>query len=80
MLLVLWNGGKLQPLQPSLGLRQGDLLSLYLFVLCMERLALRIQELNREGSWKAIQISQGGPPLSHFLFAYDIFLFCHAME
>nr|KYP46578.1 Transposon TX1 uncharacterized [Cajanus cajan] len=48
-LSVLWNGSKLPSFAPTRGLRQGDPLSPYLFVLCMERLALRINELNSEG-------------------------------
>ncbi|KAG8370662.1 hypothetical protein BUALT_Bualt13G0006600 [Buddleja alternifolia] len=40
----LWNGEPLDPIAPSCGLRQGDPLSPYLFVLCMERLAYLIEE------------------------------------
>lgn len=36
---VLWNGEKLEAFSPQMGLRQGDLLSLHLFVLCMEVLS-----------------------------------------
>ena len=33
---ILFNGGSLDPFRPSRGIRQGDTLSLYIFILCME--------------------------------------------
>ncbi|XP_019190728.1 PREDICTED: uncharacterized protein LOC109185202 [Ipomoea nil] len=41
---ILWNGEKLAPFQPDMGLRQGNPLAPYLFNLVMERLSWDIQE------------------------------------
>lgn len=40
---VLWNGEVLNEFGPGRGIRQEDHISLYLFVLCMERLFHVIQ-------------------------------------
>lgn len=43
-LRVIWNGEPSQRFHPSRGIRQGDPLSPYLFVMCMERLYQTIEE------------------------------------
>lgn len=78
-LSILWNGEKLTPFNPPRGLWQGDPLSPYLFVLCMEMLALNIQQKVYQGIWKPIQVSRGGPGISHLFFPDDVLLFCHAI-
>lgn len=67
-LTLLWNGTKLPSICLGRGLCQGDPLSPYLFVLCMERLSVRIQTLVDEGSWHPIMVSPDGPPISHLFF------------
>lgn len=50
-LLIVWNGAKLPQFSSTKGLRQGDLVSPYLFVLCMERLGLLINKKVVFGEW-----------------------------
>lgn len=75
---LLWNGDKAEIFQPSRGVRQGDPLSPYLFVLCMEKLAHLIQAASKDGRWKPIRLTKTGPPISHLFFADDIILFAEA--
>lgn len=77
---VIWNGEQLDWIEPSRGIRQGDAISPYIFVLCIERLSHIIRDLVRRGLWKGIRLNRGGPLLSHLLFADDMVLFSEASE
>lgn len=70
---LLWNVESLEVIQ-KLGLSQGDPISPYLFVLCMERLAHRIQKQVEDGHWKALKASQYGLTISYLFFADDLLL------
>ena len=56
-LSVLVNGEKTESFAPSRGIRQGDPLSPYIFILCMEFLAWLIEGEVRNGNWKGIKTS-----------------------
>ena len=77
---ILWNGEPTDKFVPSRGIRQGDPLSPYLFVACMERLSQSIDELVGTKQWRPIAACGGGPEISHLLFADDIILFAEANE
>lgn len=77
---VLWNGNKLPPFKPTHGLRQGDPLSPYLFILCMEKLSLAINNAVLQGQWEPIRLSATSPHISHLLFADDVLLFTKAKK
>ncbi|XP_072076503.1 uncharacterized protein [Arachis hypogaea] len=79
-LSILWNGNRLDSFQLRRGLKQGDPISPYLFVLCMERLACFISKQVDEGIWDGVAVSRGGPRVSHLMFADDLLLFCKAKK
>lgn len=49
---VLWNGEVTKACKPTRGIRQGDPLSPYIFVMCMERLYQTIEDAIVNGNWK----------------------------
>ena len=75
---LLFNGGSLEPFRPSRGIRQGDPLSSYVFILCIEFLSQLIQEKCEAKVWCPIKASRSGPSLSHLFFADDLVLFAKA--
>ena len=48
---ILFNGEALDPIFPSRGIRQGDPISSYLFILCMDYLRQLIEEKCSENLW-----------------------------
>lgn len=72
---VLINGSKTQFFTPTRGIRQGDPLSPYLFIMCMEMLSRSISCSVDYLQWKPIRLSKNGPDISHLFFADDIILF-----
>lgn len=72
------NGFSSATLSPNRGLRQGDPLSPYLFILAIDVLSLLINKSVVEGRLEGFCLARGAPTLTHLLFADDALLFSKA--
>ena len=77
---VLLNGQSRGLIVPHRGLRQGDLLSPYLFILCTEALIANIKKAEREKQLTGMKVARACPSISHLLFADDSLFFCKAQK
>ena len=72
---VLINGEPQGFVKPTRGIKQGDLLSPYLFLLCAEGLLAMLMRAEEQKGIQGILSCRGGVRVSHLLFADDCLLF-----
>lgn len=70
------NGHRFSYFSPSRGIKQGDPLSLYLFLFCAEGFSHIIKHSNLQG----LKAARHGPYVTRFLFADDSILFSKATK
>ena len=63
---------------PNRGIRQGDPLSPYLFILWGQVLSGLCQRAERDGTLQGIRVARGSPRVNHLLFADDTMFFCQS--
>ena len=73
---ILVNGEPKGMIKPTRGIRQGDPLSPFLFLLCIEGLHGLISEAARQGELHGYSLCKNGPKLTHPFFVDDSLLFC----
>lgn len=72
----LINEGALGWVTPQRGIRQGDPLSPYIFILCSEVLSGLCRKAHEEKKLQGIRVATNCPRVNHLLFADDTLFFC----
>ncbi|KAL9680155.1 hypothetical protein QQ045_018033 [Rhodiola kirilowii] len=67
-----------EEIKPGRGIRQGDPLSPFLFLICSEWLNLKVKECQEKGKLRGVKICRGAPEITHMLFADDSVFFLRA--
>lgn len=75
---VVHNKKEMGPIFPSRGIRQGDPLSPYLFILCAEGLSALLRRYEIQKRIHGIKICRNAPVVTHMLFADDSYIYCKA--
>lgn len=78
--LILLNGEPRGLIAPSRGIRQGNPLSSYLFLLYAEGLSSLLRKVEVEKTIHGVSVCRGGPKVSHLLFADDNLIFYEATK
>jgi len=75
---ILVNGQPTRSFFPSRGLRQGDPLSPYLYLICTEGLSALIQDATTIKCLHSVKVCRSAPSITHLIFADDSVLFTRA--
>ena len=72
------NGKAYGNITPFRGIRQGDPLSPYLFLICAEGFTSLLAKAEMEGRLHGVAVCRSAPSITNLLFVDDSFIFCRA--
>lgn len=75
---VLLNGQTHGHIKPQRGIRQGDPLSPFIFILCAEALVHVMNKAEQRGTIHGMKLTRKCPSVQNLLFADDSFFLCKA--
>lgn len=78
--LFLINDAAHGKVKPSRGIRQGDPLSLYIFILCNEKLSGLCIQAQESGHLTSIHAARRAPRINHLSFADDTIFFLKTLD
>lgn len=73
---ILINGGISGKFRPQQGVRQGDPMSHFIFILCMEVLTWMFSKMENNGRLNGIKIGRRMPAVTHLFYIDDILVSC----
>lgn len=76
---VLWNEQKGEHFNLKKGMRQGDPISPYIFMFCIDKLSHMIMDAVGKKDWEGKKAGKRGPRISHLIFVNDLILFGKAI-
>lgn len=74
----LHDDGDFGNILPQRGLRQGDPIAPYIYIMCAEGLSAMIRRSEQVGLLHGCKVARGAPTISHLLFADDCYFFFRA--
>ncbi|KAF7842342.1 ribonuclease H [Senna tora] len=77
---LLINGGVTDKFQPTCGIRQGDPISPYIFILYANVLSCMIRKQEDAKLWQGVKIGRTSIPITHLMYVDDALLFFQATE
>ena len=75
---ILFNGSKLKEFKPTRGIRHGDPISPYPFLLLAEGLSCLLKSQSESSQLSGIKLAPSAPSVNHLLFTDDSMLFFKA--